>query len=329
MGAILEASNLRRWYDLHRGLAGMLTGSGARHVKAVDGVSFGVEPGTTLGIVGESGCGKSTLGRVLLGLDKASDGEVFFEGRAMAGFTRADMLNFRRSAQMIFQDPTMSLNPRMTVGAALKEVLTVHDICPPSERQARVVELLDTVGLPAETAKRLPRTLSGGQCQRIGIARALALDPAVIVADEAVSALDASIQAQILNLFIRLQKSRNLALVFISHDLEVVRHVCDRILVMYLGKIVESGPVSEVLSNPQHPYTQALVASVPRLDGPGLGAMDMLEGEPPSPMNRPAGCPFHTRCPHVMERCRTGAFPDTYQRGMSSVACYLADRSRS
>lgn len=329
MATLIEAQNLQRWYPLQRGVSDLVNGSAPQFVKAVDGVSFAVQPGTTLGIVGESGCGKSTLGRVLLGLDDATGGGVAFAGRDLAGLTRAEKLEFRRSAQMIFQDPTMSLNPRMTVGSALTEVLAVHNICPPAERAEKVAELLETVGLSPGIAKRLPRTLSGGQCQRIGIARALALSPDVIVADEAVSALDVSVQAQILNLFIALRKRRNMALVFISHDLEVVRHVCDHVLVMYLGKIVENGPVAEVFSNPQHPYTQALVASVPRIDGPGLRAMDMLQGEPPSPLNRPAGCPFHPRCGQVMARCTQGEFPDTHKVGASHVACHLADAAKN
>lgn len=324
MAVTLEANDLQLWYPLQRGIADIITGKEAKYVKAVDGVNFAIEPGVTLGIVGESGCGKSTLGRALLGLDSATGGKVTFGGRDLSDFTSSEKFEFRRSAQMIFQDPMMSLNPRMTVGAALVEVLSVHDICRPSERASKVSELLSTVGLPAEIGARLPRTLSGGQCQRIGIARALALEPDIIVADEAVSALDVSIQAQILNLFIQLQRSRNLALVFISHDLEVVRHVCSRVIVMYLGKIVETGPVDDVFSNPQHPYTQALVASVPRLDGPGLDAMKMLEGEPPSPLNRPEGCPFHPRCPHVMSRCKTGSFPASHRYGKSLVACHLA-----
>lgn len=329
MAAVLEAHNLHRWYGSRGRLTSMLTGSKASYVKAVDGVSFTVEAGTTLGIVGESGCGKSTLGRVLLGLDKASDGTVSFRGRNMGDFTKSELLGFRRAAQMIFQDPTMSLNPRMTVGAALTEVLAVHDICPPSDRKAKVSELLDTVGLPPSIAHRLPRTLSGGQCQRIGIARALALKPDIIVADEVVSALDVSVQAQILNLFIELQKKRNMALVFISHDLEVVRHVCDQVLVMYLGKIVESGPVADVFGKPQHPYTQALIASVLRIDGPGLSDMKMLDGEPPSPLNRPAGCPFHPRCDQAMDQCKQGAFPDTHVVGAVQVACHLVNGVKS
>lgn len=324
MTAILEAHDVQRWYPLQSGLFDMLSGAKAQFVKAVDGVSFTVEKGQSLGIVGESGCGKSTLGRVLLGLDDATGGNVSFEGHALSSLSSTEKQKFRQAAQMIFQDPTMSLNPRMTIGAALTEVLAVHNICPPSERAEKVVELLSIVGLPPETTSRLPRTLSGGQCQRIGIARALALEPDVIIADEAVSALDVSIQAQVLNLFIELQRSRNLALVFISHDLEVVRHVCDKVVVMYLGKIVESGPVKDVFENPQHPYTQSLIASVPRIDGPGLHAMKMLEGEPPSPLKRPQGCPFHPRCSAVMDVCKTGGFPTLQEHGEAKYSCHLS-----
>ncbi len=329
MGAILEARDLRRWYPLQRSLVDMATRADTRYVKAVDGVSFSVASGQSLGIVGESGCGKSTLGRLLLGLDQATTGEVAFRGYDISTLKPRETPKFRRSAQMIFQDPTMSLNPRMTVGAALAEVLKVHDICAPPDRASKVSELLDIVGLPPEIGARLPRTLSGGQCQRVGIARALALEPEIIIADEAVSALDVSIQAQILNLFIQLQRSRNLALVFISHDLEVVRHVCDRVLVMYLGKIVEAGPVAEVFDNPQHPYTRSLISSVPRIDGPGLESMEMLEGEPPSPLNRPEGCPFHPRCSNVMSRCTVGAFPDLHQFGETVFSCHLGDAPKS
>lgn len=323
MTELLKAHNLERWYAVRRGNGDFFTGSKAKYVKAVDGVSFAVSSGQTLGIVGESGCGKSTLGRVLLGLDTATGGDVTFNGSPISGFSKTQMLRFRRSAQMIFQDPMMSLNPRLSVGAALTEVLAVHNIVPPAQRQDKVVELLRTVGLTPAIASRLPRTLSGGQCQRIGIARALALDPDVVVADEAVSALDVSVQAQILNLFIELQRRRNMALVFISHDLEVVRHICDHVIVMYLGKIVESGPVADIFSNPQHPYTQALISSVPRINGPGLMNMEMLAGEPPSPTNRPDGCAFHPRCSKVMPHCKTGNFPATRTHGASQVACHL------
>ena len=323
MTAIIEAHDVQRWYPLQSGLIDMLTRSEPKYVKAVDGVSFSVTKGQSLGIVGESGCGKSTLGRVLLGLDEATGGDVSFAGRKLSSLTSSEKQEFRRAAQMIFQDPTMSLNPRMTIGAALSEVLAVHDICPPQDRATKVAELLDIVGLPPETTSRLPRTLSGGQCQRIGIARALALEPDVIIADEAVSALDVSIQAQVLNLFIELRRTRNLALVFISHDLEVVRHVCDQVVVMYLGKIVEAGPVKDVFENPQHPYTQSLIASVPRIDGPGLKSMKMLEGEPPSPLKRPEGCPFHPRCSHVMDQCKTGAFPERRKHGETLFSCHL------
>lgn len=322
MAATLKAENLHLYYSQQRELSHLLRRSEPPSVKALDGIDVTIKPGVTLGIVGESGCGKSTLGRALLGLEQATKGTVSFDDRDISTFSVPENLRFRRAAQMIFQDPSTSLNPRMPVGKALEEVLAVHHMCRASERAEKVAELLIKVGLLPEIATRLPRTLSGGQCQRIGIARALALEPEIIVADEAVSALDVSIQAQILNLFIELQRERNLTLVFISHDLEVVRHICDQVIVMYLGKMVESGPVEEVLNQPKHPYTQALVASLPTLDGPSLAEMTMLEGEPPSPLKRPEGCAFHPRCPQVQSKCKQGAFPETKQRGSVQIACH-------
>ena len=224
---------------------------------------------------------------------------------------------------MIFQDPYASLNPKMTVGDTLREVLKVHTICSPNQYDQHIEALLDRVGLSAKIAERLPRTLSGGQCQRIGIARALAVEPKLIIADEAVSALDVSVQAQILNLFLELKQQRNLTLLFISHDLEVIRHVCQRIAVMYLGRIVEMGTTAEVFENPCHPYTQALLNSRPNVDGPRLIDTEILPGEPPSPLNLPSGCTFHPRCSNALPECSVDPKPELTRLCNTNVACHL------
>jgi len=273
-------------------------------VRAVDGVSVEVLRGETLGLVGESGCGKSTLGRVLLRLIEADEGEIRFEGRDVRALPSTALRHLRAEMQMVFQDPYASLNPRMTVGDALAEPMALHGVGDAAARRARVGELLRTVGLRVQHARRYPHEFSGGQRQRIGIARALAATPKLLVCDEPVSALDVSIQAQIINLLRALKARFGLSLVFIAHDLAVVRHVADRIAVMYLGKIVETALGAALFDAPRHPYTRALLAAVPIPDPAARRKLALLSGEVPSPMAPPPGCRFHTRCPFAQDRCR-------------------------
>ncbi|MBL9033742.1 MAG: ABC transporter ATP-binding protein [Rhodospirillaceae bacterium] len=298
-------------------------GFGARYVNAVNRVSLSVAPGETIGIVGESGCGKSTLGRAILGLVETQGGEVRFAGDPVAPRDRTSIARLRARAAMIFQDPYASLNPKLDIGEAIAEVLRVHGKAAPDAIAARVAELLRLVGLSPELARRKPHQLSGGQCQRVGIARALAIEPSLIIADECVAALDVSIQAQILNLLMELQRRMSLSLVFISHDLGVVRHLCRRVAVMYLGRIVEIGLTEDVFAAPRHPYTRALLAAVPDIDPDRALAPAQLRGEPPSPLDLPAGCPFHPRCPHAQEICARGVVPELRRTGDIRVACHF------
>ncbi len=297
--------------------------SGARHINAVNGVTLAVAPGETLGIVGESGCGKSTLGRAVLNLVETQGGEVRFEGGQVSASDKASIARLRGQAAMIFQDPYGSLNPRVPVGEAIAEVLHVHRKVEPDAVPARVAELLRLVGLSPDLADRRPHQLSGGQCQRVGIARALAIEPRLIIADECVAALDVSIQAQILNLLMELQRQMNLSLIFISHDLGVVRHLCRRVAVMYLGRIVELGPTEQVFAAPKHPYTRALLAAVPDVDPDRTLTPPQLRGEPPSPLHLPTGCPFHPRCPHAQEVCAHGDMPTLRATERGEVACHF------
>ena len=281
-------------------------GRSADPVHAVNGIDLIVERAETIGVVGESGCGKSTLARALIGLVKPSDGSIKYDGIELTGASSAARWAMRRRMQMVFQDPFASLDPRMRIGQIISEPLRIHKLGGRTDRQRRIEDLLDLVELPSNAASSFPHEVSGGQRQRVGIARALAAGPELLILDEPVSALDVSIQAQILNLLIDLRERLQIAFIFISHDLSVVRHVSNKVVVMYLGKIVESGPASELFSRPAHPYTQALLAAAPLPDPRAERQREriVLSGELPSPMNLPTGCPFHTRCPIAIDVCR-------------------------
>jgi oligopeptide/dipeptide ABC transporter ATP-binding protein len=298
------------------------TSSGTVH--AVDGVDFDIAPGEVLGLVGESGCGKSTLGRALNGLDPAQSGSITFGGAELVGLGRRAWRPHRREMQMVFQDPFGSLNPRSTVGAILQDPLRVHGVGTRAERRATAAALLERVGLRAADVDRYPHEFSGGQRQRISIARAIALRPKLVICDEAVSALDVSIQAQIVNLLRSLQREYGLSYLFISHDLAVVGYLSDRIAVMYLGRIVEIGTKASLLAGPKHPYTRVLFSALPGRGG-GKAQRQSLTGEPPSPLNPPAGCRFHPRCPLAVERCRTEVPAMRELAGGHAAACHLAD----
>lgn len=297
---ILEVENLKKHFFLKQGFWNHQTTT----IKAVDGVSFKIKKGETLGLVGESGCGKSTLGRTLIRLYEPSSGQILFKGKDFCNIHGLELRRLRRHIQMIFQDPYASLDPRMTVGQILTQPLKIHDLYSPKEQVARAQELLETVGLKAAHIDRYPHEFSGGQRQRISIARAIILEPELIIADEPVSALDVSIQAQILNLLRDLQEKFHLTFLFISHDLKVIEHFCDRVAVMYLGRIVEESTQENLYRQPQHPYTQALFSAIPEV---GCGKKKIkrgLDGEVPSPADPPPGCHFHPRCPQRREQCR-------------------------
>ncbi|MEZ5931771.1 MAG: ATP-binding cassette domain-containing protein [Alphaproteobacteria bacterium] len=292
---LLEVSDLVKHFPLK--------GGGVIH--ALNGVSLAQTPGETIGIVGESGCGKSTLARVILRLLEPTGGRITFEGRDLIGLSKPAMREKRRAMQMIFQDPLASLDPRFTIGAAIEEPLIIHGLGTKTERRAKVLELLDMVGLGTEAVSRYPHEFSGGQRQRIGIARALAVEPKLVIADEPVSALDVSIQSQILNLLAELRERLALSLLFISHDLAVVRYISDRIAVMYLGQIVEFGEADRIYRDAAHPYTQALISAVPEPMPGRRQQRIVLKGDVPNPESPPPGCPFHPRCPKAMAICRT------------------------
>lgn len=316
---LLQVRDLKMHFPVKEGVF-MRTG---KYNKAVDGVSFEIMPGETLGLVGESGCGKSTLGRCVARLYEPTAGEIIYNGTDVSRLGRKAMMPFRRDIQMIFQDPMESLNSRHTVGQILEEPFIVHRIGDRMARQQRVKELLDLVGLPARSATRYPFEFSGGQRQRIGIARAIALNPKLIICDEPVSALDVSIQSQILNLLIDLQKEFSLSYLFIAHDLAVVKHISDRIAIMYLGKFVESGEGESIYRTARHPYTQSLISAIPVPDPHHKSERQILVGDVPSPINPPSGCTFHTRCPKVMDKCKEAA--PTLSADSQPVSCHLYD----
>ena len=315
---ILEIRNLKKYFPLRGGVFSRKRGD----VKAVQGVSLDIVKGETIGLVGESGCGKSTLGRTLLRLEEPTSGEVIFEGDDLAHASQRELFALRKNLQMIFQDPYGSLNPRLTVGAIIEEPLEVHKWGSKSERREKVADLMEKVGLKPEVMNRYPHEFSGGQRQRVGIARSLALNPRVIVADEPVSALDVSVQAQVINLMVELQETLDLTYMFISHDLSVVEYISDRIAIMYLGRIVEIADTRTIFDAPRHPYTQALIDAVPKADPRLRRTHRPIEGETPSPVNPPPGCAFHPRCPFATEACK-GDVPSLESVGeRHEVACF-------
>ena len=295
-------------------------GKGDQRVRAVANVSLQIRTGQTLGVVGESGSGKSTLGRAILKLVPLTQGQITFDGQAIQDLSSSAMRPLRRQMQMVFQDP--SLNPRQRAGDMLNEVLDTHQLHKGPQRQARIQELLELVGLKAEHATRFPHEFSGGQKQRLGIARALATESKFIVADEPLSALDMSIQAQVVNLLIRLKSQLGLTLMFISHDLDVVEYLCDHVVVMYLGRVMETAPVAELFSKPRHPYTQALLAAAPIPDPSQPAPVVVLQGDPPSPLNPPSGCVFRTRCPHAISQC-ADKIPELHNLGHEHAAACI------
>jgi len=318
-GPLLVVRDLVKHYQQQRFLAR------SAPVRAVDGVSLELAAGETLAIVGESGSGKSTLGRTILRLEEASGGQVLFEGEDVFQLSRRPLRALRRKMQIVFQDPSSALNPRMTAGSAIAEGITIHRLAPAAEIPARVSALMEEVGLDPGAAKRYPGEFSGGQRQRIGIARALALSPSLLVLDEPVSALDVSVQAQVLTLLLDLQQRRGLAYLFIAHDLAVVRQMAHRVAVMYLGRIMETGPTEDVLSHPRHPYTEALLSAAPEPDPTVRPNRLVLPGEPPDPSRPPAGCRFHPRCPHPKQDARCASEePMLRLAGEGRVACHHA-----
>jgi len=318
---LLEVRNLKKYFPVTEGI---LIQKAVGHVKAVDGVSFEIRKGETLGLVGESGCGKTTTGRCILQLERPTSGEIVFEGVNLEKLDAKHLSPMRRKVQVIFQDPYSSLNPRMKVGSILGEPMRVHGIYPDSaKRNKRIAELLNICGLPSKFADRYPHEMSGGQRQRVGIARALCLNPDFIICDEAVSALDVSIQAQVINLLEDLADEFDLTYLFIAHDLSVVHHLCDRVAVMYLGKLVELAESDELFDNPMHPYTRALLSAVPVPD-PTKEAQrkhQILKGEVPSPLNPPPGCVFHPRCTLAVDSCRVAIPPLRELKPGHWVAC--------
>lgn len=320
---LVEARGLKKYFGSSRGILG---GAG-RSVKAVDDISFSISSGETLGLVGESGCGKSTLIRSILRLTEPTSGQVLYRGEDILGYSKEQMRQMRRKMQIIFQDPYASLNPRMTVTDLVQAPLDVFSVGSAEEREQKVIDILQTVGLGEQFLNRYPHEFSGGQRQRIGIARALILEPEFVVCDEPVSALDVSVRAQVLNLLQDLKKQMGLTLLFISHDLSVVKHISDRIGVMYLGKLMELTSKEELYDNPLHPYTSALLSAIPIPDVHIQRNRQILQGDIPSPYNPPSGCRFHTRCPRACPQCREREPVMTEVSPGHSVACHLYSKS--
>ena len=319
MAEVLRVAGLKKFFPVRRGLLQSVAG----HVRAVDGVSFDIQAGETLCLVGESGCGKSTVGKTILRLQEPTAGQIWLGGTEVTTLSEEQMRAHRRQVQMVFQDPYSSLNPRMRVGQIIAEPLENFDIAHGAEKDRQVLALLDKVGLRQDAVARFPFEFSGGQRQRLGIARALALNPRLIVADEPVSALDVSVQAQVLNLLMDLQEEFGLSYLFVSHDLAVAEHIGHRIAVMYLGRIVELAPRERIFAQPQHPYTEALMAAAPIAAPKARSARLVIEGDVPSPINPPPGCHFHTRCPYAEARCRVDAPPLQEIAPGHVVACHL------
>jgi oligopeptide/dipeptide ABC transporter ATP-binding protein len=315
---LIEVKNLKKWF-----WAGSVFGGRKQAVRAVDDVSFSIAPREILGLVGESGCGKTTCGKVILRIHEPTSGKIYYDNEDITRIKRRDLIRLKEKMMIIYQDPFGSLDPRMTIGNAIAEPMEVHRALTKQERRRKVVSLMEKVGLSSDQFNRYPHEFSGGQRQRIGIARALATDPEFIVADESVSALDVSIQAQIINLLKDLQEEFGLTMLFIAHDLSVIKHISDRVAVMYLGKIVETAPKAVLFSDPKHPYTVALLSAIPTPDPKKRKKGQILMGDVPSPVNPPSGCRFHTRCPHVMPVCKE-AEPEIISLNDShQVACYL------
>ena len=318
---VLSVRNLKKYFDVRSGVLARKTGQ----VYAVDGVSFDIAAGETLGLVGESGCGKSTVGRVIMRLLDPTAGEILLKGDDISNISKSDVRRYRREMQMVFQDPYSSLNPKLSAGTLVSEPLKNFKEGSATDIRQRVTKLFARVGFKADAMERYPHEFSGGQRQRLGLARALAVNPSLIVADEPVSALDVSVQAQVINLLIDLQDEFNLALLFISHDLAVVEHVSHRIAVMYVGKLVEITDTQTLFKNPQHPYTEALLSAVPTPDPLAAKEKIILAGDVPSPINPPSGCRFHTRCPYVMDQCKREDPPLKKVASGHQVACHLRD----
>lgn len=322
MITVMQIRDLHLRFPLSRSLVDYASGRPGRVVKALNGISLDLIKGEALGVVGESGCGKSTLARCIVRLHAPSEGTIEFEGQDVFGEQNRSDRTYNRRVQMMFQDPYSSLNPRMTAGQILAEALNVHNMRPEAEIPARVVELLDLVRLPQDAQHKLPHEFSGGQRQRIAIARALAVEPEVLIADELVSALDVSVQAQVVNLLLELQEELDLTILFVAHDLRLVRHVSNRVAVIYLGRIVEIGDSETLFSAPAHPYSQALLSAAPTLNPDDRGNVARLEGELPSPLNMPSGCPFHVRCRHATDVCKQTVPALLPFEGRGEVACH-------